>query len=100
MNDNKLITTQSNFGNEFKNIIVSNSAVLSSSKVQEIVKDVNIDVVELYNQCELLYKRGDSKQDMTKKLLKYVKNNKNRFKIFSDLASEILEESWCDKIND
>lgn len=96
MNDNdKTIKNQSDLDDKVNNIIeIEMNSELSDNcdSVKLVLKNNTLDVKTLYNKCYEMYEPNDSKEDLIEKLLKYIKDNRNEFKIFSTLAGDILKK--------
>ena len=93
--DDKTIKNQSDLDDKVNNIIeIEMNSELSDNcdSVKLVLKNNTLDVKTLYNKCYEMYESNDSKEDLTEKLLTYIKNNRNEFKIFSTLAGDILKK--------
>lgn len=92
---------QQNTDAELTSIITSELSgkgkIVKASEIKKTVNDLTLDTNLLYKKCEDLYELGDTKYDMMEKLLLYIKNNESKFKIFSKVAEQILNESEYDK---
>lgn len=94
-NDDKTIKNQSDLDDKVNNIIeIEMNSELSDNcdSVKLVLKNNTLDVKTLYNKCYEMYEPNDSKEDLIEKLLKYIKDNRNEFKIFSTLAGDILKK--------
>ena len=97
MNDNdKTIKNQSDLDDKVNSIIERemNSELTNNNydSINLVLKNNTLDVKTLYNKCYEMYEPNDSKEDLIEKLLKYIKDNRNEFKIFSTLAEDILKK--------
>ena len=93
--DDKTIKNQSDLDDKVNNIIeIEMNSELSDNcdSVKLVLKNNTLDVKTLYNKCYEMYEPNDSKEDLIEKLLKYIKDNRNEFKIFSTLAGDILKK--------
>lgn len=72
--------------------IIKNSSDEEKGIMRFIANHVSLDVNVLYSECDNLYEVNDSKQDLSKKLLKFVKENKYEFKHFSKIAEDIINK--------
>lgn len=84
-------------GNAVTNALVDQQKIFNPIEINKTVNDLTLDANFLYNKCGDLYEVGDSKNDMLEKLLLYIKGNERKFKIFSKVAGEILDESGYGK---
>lgn len=69
--------------------------VIKNSSDEEkgiVAKHVSLDVNVLYSECDNLYEVNDTKQDLRKKLLKFVKDNRDEFRHFSKIAEDIINK--------
>lgn len=72
--------------------VIKNSSDKEKGIMEFIAKHVSLDVNVLYSECDNLYEVNDSKQDLSKKLLEFVKENKSEFKYFSKIAEDIINK--------
>lgn len=69
--------------------------VIKNSSDEEkgiVAKHVSLDVNVLYSECDNLYEVNDTKQDLSKKLLEFVRDNRHEFKHFSKIAEDIINK--------
>lgn len=72
--------------------VIKNTSDKEKGIMESVAKHVSLNVNVLYDECDNLYEVNDTKQDLSKKLLEFVKDNRHEFKHFSKIAEDIINK--------
>lgn len=99
-----LMILQNQINNSIDNLvnttISKNKIIVSNTTYKQVINDVKLDINELSSTASNLYTDGITKSELAENLLEHIKNNQDKYRLFSKFAKDILEEGWCKNIED